>query len=154
MPRSYSTDAAYSDSSYLSSPVSRSDGWYQQMGVNSLVPQSHVPVCHFSSPGSSISSPDISSQHSTASKKQRKTEDKALSKTSISSKTPFSCQVCSRKFTKKTQRDEHETSHSDEKLRVRCSEAGCDKYFGRQADATRHIKSVSRGNSGGVSAYC
>lgn len=145
MPRNYSTDSSYSDSSYVNSPVSAQNPFHTgQVGLSVAWPAQMSPYRYTTTSTSSSSS----SHCSTSSEHSQKT---VKGKASGNSKTPasrasFECRQCKRLFSRRSMRDEHERTHEENKSMVRCSVRGCNKLFGRQADVARHNRSAHLGD--------
>jgi hypothetical protein len=57
----------------------------------------------------------------------------------------FSCHICSKVYTRREKLNNHLRTHSDERVLVKCSIAGCGKSFARDDERKRHEKEVHSG---------
>ena len=56
--------------------------------------------------------------------------------------TIFTCATCHHRFQRKGNLKDHMKTHRNLRAVVQCQEKGCDKAYGRQADLTRHVRTV------------
>ena len=141
VPQSFSSCSSMS-SSYLNSPQAAGGGSYpivQQVPGMVRSPMNSpgylTPSSCSESTEQSMDSTPVPAHHQTR-EYWAKTEARSMQSG------PFQCRVCREKFSKKSNRNEHERVHDSDKPRVACTEHGCNKDFGRPADLARHRRSV------------
>jgi len=141
VPQNFSSSSSMS-SSYLNSPQTAGGGSYSTIQQVPVMMRSPVKSPGYLTPSSRSGSIEQSTDSTPVPAHHQMHRHWAKTKARNMQASPFQCRVCRERFSKKSNRTEHERTHDNDKPRVPCTEHGCNKDFGRPADLARHRRSV------------
>lgn len=145
--RPYPVSTLPSAPSYKSASVASSREWQstsEQVSLPSMqMPHSPVHAAGYPTPSDSNLTSDEDTATGLRTKQKKISRVLGRGQTTRLSRQSYRCKQCGEVFMKRAVLKEHERRHRTRRERAICTEPGCGKDYGRQADLARHNRSVS-----------
>lgn len=147
LTRPYPVNTFPSAPAYKSSSATSSRDWRptsEQVSLPSMqLPHSPKNQAGYPTPSDSNMTSDDDATNGIKQKHTKISRVLGRGQPTRSSRPTYRCKQCGEVFLKRTNLKEHERRHRNRRERAICTEPGCGKDYGRQADLARHNRSVS-----------